>query len=186
MLVMSWSQASSATLLRSSMSCLDGLELDDDQTRFVGLLALVAGEEVGPGNEPGTLGVARRVAKDRAICTVDPETRHMHKCRSSYRDEKPTPRKVPVLIAAPKTSTSSVSSNSNSEQPGSAAASTGTSTEATLASVADHSSRVLPDNGVVAQSAGYRTPGKGLTWTGARHSERSSSRPVYSRMPACG
>ena len=28
----------------------------------------------------------QRTAKDRVISTVDPETRHMHKSRSSYRD----------------------------------------------------------------------------------------------------
>ena len=52
------------------------------------LLALVAGQDVEPdpdgpmarGGSPG------QVAKDRVISTVDPESRHMHKSRSNYRD----------------------------------------------------------------------------------------------------
>ena len=71
---------------RAVLDALDGVELDDDQQRLVGLLALVAGQDVEQGDQPGTWRIAERVAKDRVISTVDPETRHMHKSRSNYRD----------------------------------------------------------------------------------------------------
>jgi IS5 family transposase len=71
---------------RAILDALDGVELSDEQARLVGLLALVAGQDVEPDDEPGTWRIARRVAPDRVISTVDPETRHMHKSRSVYRD----------------------------------------------------------------------------------------------------
>lgn len=71
---------------RAILDALDGVELDDDQQQLVALLALVAGQDVEPGDTPGTWRIARKVVKDRVISTVDPETRHMHKSRSSYRD----------------------------------------------------------------------------------------------------
>jgi IS5 family transposase len=49
-------------------------------------LALVAGQDVEPGDDEGTWRIAQRVAPDRVISTVDPESRHMHKSRSVYRD----------------------------------------------------------------------------------------------------
>jgi IS5 family transposase len=49
-------------------------------------LALVAGQDVEPGEVDGTWRIARRVAPDRTISVVDPEARHMHKSRSEYRD----------------------------------------------------------------------------------------------------
>ena len=51
----------------------------------LGLLALVAGQDVEQGDD-GTWKIARKVAPDRVISTVDPEARHMHKSRSEYRD----------------------------------------------------------------------------------------------------
>lgn len=71
---------------RAIINALDGVELDDVQADAVGLLALVAGQDVEPGDEDGTWRIARRVAADRVISTVDPESRHMHKSVSSYRD----------------------------------------------------------------------------------------------------
>ena len=73
---------------RAILDRLDGLVLDEDQTQLVALLALVAGQDVEPDPErgEGAWRIARRVAKDRLISTVDPETRHMHKSRSVYRD----------------------------------------------------------------------------------------------------
>src|SRR5690606_35729167 len=65
---------------------LDGVELDDDQAELVGLLALVAGQDVEPGDDDGSWRIARKVGHHRMISTVDPEARHMHKSRSSYRD----------------------------------------------------------------------------------------------------
>jgi IS5 family transposase len=64
----------------------DGVVLDDEQQALVGLLALVAGQDVEEGDTPGSWRIARKVVKDRTISTVDPETRHMHKSRSNYRD----------------------------------------------------------------------------------------------------
>jgi IS5 family transposase len=68
------------------LSALEDAHLSDEQADAVGLLALVAGQDVEPGEEEGTWRIAHRVAPDRVISTVDPETRHMHKSRSEYRD----------------------------------------------------------------------------------------------------
>ena len=54
------------------------------------LLALVAGQDVEPAEDSdGTDGrwrIARKVAPDRMISTVDPDTRHAHKTRSRQQD----------------------------------------------------------------------------------------------------
>jgi Transposase DDE domain len=56
----------------------------------VALLALVAGQDVEPAEgSDGTDGrwrIARRVAADRVISTVDPDTRHAHKSWSRRQD----------------------------------------------------------------------------------------------------
>ena len=67
---------------------VDGVVLAEDQAQLVALLALVAGQDVEPDPDrgDGAWRIARAVAKDRVISTVDPETRHMHKSRSNYRD----------------------------------------------------------------------------------------------------
>jgi len=70
----------------SILNAVDGVVLDDAQAELVGLLALVAGQDVEPGEGDGTWRIARKVSKHRMISTVDPESRHMHKNRSSYRD----------------------------------------------------------------------------------------------------
>jgi len=62
------------------------VELDDAAADAVGLLALVAGQDVEPGDEEGTWRIFDGTAKGRVISTVDPEARHMHKSRSAYRD----------------------------------------------------------------------------------------------------
>jgi len=64
----------------------DDLDLSDAQAEAVALLALVAGQDVEPGDGPGKWRIARRTAPDRVISTVDPEARHAHKTRSAYRD----------------------------------------------------------------------------------------------------
>jgi IS5 family transposase len=71
---------------RAIIGALEGIEIDQAQADAVGLLALVAGQDVEPGDEDGTWRIAQRVAPDRVISTVDPESRHMHKSVSSYRD----------------------------------------------------------------------------------------------------
>jgi len=71
---------------RALIAAIEGIELTDEQADAVGLLALVAGQDVEPGEGEGTWRIAQRVAPDRVISTVDPESRHMHKSRSEYRD----------------------------------------------------------------------------------------------------
>ena len=66
-------------------ACVD-VGSDDVQTDALGLLALVAGQDVEPGDTDGTWRIARRVAADRTISVIDPEARHMHKSVSEYRD----------------------------------------------------------------------------------------------------
>jgi Transposase DDE domain/Transposase domain (DUF772) len=65
-------------------------ELGPKAAEAVALLALVAGQDVEPAEgSDGTDGrwrIARRVAPDRVISTVDPEARHAHKTRSRRQD----------------------------------------------------------------------------------------------------
>jgi IS5 family transposase len=70
------------------LDALDGVEFDEQQQQLVGLLALVAGQDVEPDPDgpDGAWRIERGVAKHRIISTVDPESRHMHKSRSVYRD----------------------------------------------------------------------------------------------------
>jgi IS5 family transposase len=68
------------------LAALEDVELDGPQSEAVGLLALVAGQDVEPGQGEGSWRIARRTAKDRVISTVDPASRHVHKNRRSYRD----------------------------------------------------------------------------------------------------
>ena len=64
----------------------EDLELAEAQADAVALLALVAGQDVEPGDGPGRWRIAERTAENRVISTVDPEARHAHKTRRSYRD----------------------------------------------------------------------------------------------------
>lgn len=65
-------------------------ELGPSAAEAVGLLALVAGQDVEPAEDSdGTAGrwrIARRTAPDRVISTIDPDTRHAHKTRNQRRD----------------------------------------------------------------------------------------------------
>jgi IS5 family transposase len=61
-------------------------DLDDEQAEAVALLALVAGQDVEPGERPGSWRIARRVAPDRVISTVDPAARHTRKTAAAKRD----------------------------------------------------------------------------------------------------
>ncbi len=68
--------------------------IDQDSTagRAVALLALIAGQDVewitdpDDANGGGRWRIARKVAEDRVISTVDPETRHAHKTRQHRQD----------------------------------------------------------------------------------------------------
>ena len=63
---------------------------DDGAAQALALLALVAGQDVEPAEgSDGTDGrwrIARKVAADRVVSTVDPESRHVHKSRHSRQD----------------------------------------------------------------------------------------------------
>ena len=65
-------------------------ELGVKAAEAVALLALVAGQDVEPAEgsdgSDGRWRIARRVAPDRVISTVDPEARHAHKTRSRRQD----------------------------------------------------------------------------------------------------
>ncbi len=57
---------------------LAGRELDPAVAEAAALLATVTGQDLERA-EDGTFAIARRVAVDRVISTVDPEARHGHK-----------------------------------------------------------------------------------------------------------
>ena len=57
---------------------LDGRELPEGVKQAGALLAAVVGQDLDEG-EDGVFRIARRVAKDRIISTVDPDARHGHK-----------------------------------------------------------------------------------------------------------
>src|SRR5690606_29174042 len=71
---------------RAVLAAVDLTGLGEEQAQLVGLLALVAGQDVEPGDEPGQWRIVRGTAKDRVISTVDPDTRHAHKSRSRQQD----------------------------------------------------------------------------------------------------
>ena len=60
------------------LAVLEGRVLPDGLAGAAALLATVAGQDLDC-DEAGVFRIARRVAKDRVISTVDPETRHGHK-----------------------------------------------------------------------------------------------------------
>ncbi len=68
----------------------DAPERENAAADALGLLALVAGQDVEPAQDSdGTDGrwrIARRVAPDRVISVVDPEARHTRKSKSVRRD----------------------------------------------------------------------------------------------------
>ncbi|MCP4961411.1 MAG: IS1182 family transposase [Actinomycetia bacterium] len=62
-------------------------DLSDAQAEAVGLLGVIIGQDVEEVDAAkGRWRIARRVAKDRIISTVDTESRHTHKTSHSYRD----------------------------------------------------------------------------------------------------
>jgi len=67
-----------------------GVTLDEPSASAVALLALVAGQDVEPAEgSDGTDGrwrIARKVAEDRVISTVDPQARHTRKSPEARRD----------------------------------------------------------------------------------------------------
>jgi hypothetical protein len=89
-------QALVGDLVNDALAVLDGLagpgapERDEPAADALGLLALVAGQDVEPaGDSDGTDGrwrIARKVAPDRVISTVDRQARHTRKSKSKRRD----------------------------------------------------------------------------------------------------
>ena len=65
-------------------------ELEDPAASAVALLALVAGQDVEPAEgsdgRDGRWRIARKVAEDRVISTVDPDARHTRKSPEARRD----------------------------------------------------------------------------------------------------
>lgn len=78
-----------SALVNDALDILDavvGVELDEAQSDAVGLLALIAGQDVEPGDDDGTWRIIPRTIPGRLVSAVDPESRHVHKSRSVYRD----------------------------------------------------------------------------------------------------
>jgi len=84
--VIDWSDAAQREALVDSrardayalLAVLDGHQLGQEVAQAGRLLACVVGQDLHEG-EDGVLRIARRVAKDRVVSTVDPEARHGHK-----------------------------------------------------------------------------------------------------------
>ena len=69
----------------SALAALDGAELAAPGRDAAELLALVAGQDVVQGDD-GRFRIAKKVAKDRTISTVDTEARHGHKSANRHFD----------------------------------------------------------------------------------------------------
>jgi hypothetical protein len=67
------------------LAVVDGRELAGPVAEAAQLLAVVAGQDVEAGAD-GVFRIARRVARDRVISTVDTEARHGHKSRNRTFD----------------------------------------------------------------------------------------------------
>jgi hypothetical protein len=73
-----------AELAADGFACLgvlDGRDLGAEVAQAAELLATVLGQDLEAGDE-GRFRIARRVAKDRVISTVDPDARHGHKTQA--------------------------------------------------------------------------------------------------------
>jgi IS5 family transposase len=82
-------QALVSALVTDAHAVLDAVDVDtcdEAQSQLVGLLALVAGQDVEPDDEPGQWRIVRGTAKDRVISTVDPDSRHAHKTVTRQQD----------------------------------------------------------------------------------------------------
>jgi hypothetical protein len=82
-----------SALVNDAVTVVEALadaELDPQAAQALALLALVAGQDVEPADgSDGTDGrwrIARRVAPDRVISTVDPQARHVHKTVHQRQD----------------------------------------------------------------------------------------------------
>jgi hypothetical protein len=72
------------------VAALAEVELDEPAAAALALLALVAGQDVEPAEgsdgRDGRWRIARKVAPDRVISTVDPQARHTRKSQSNRKD----------------------------------------------------------------------------------------------------
>lgn len=65
----------------------ESLDLSQSEQEAIGLLALVAGQDVEIVDEvTGRFAIATKVARDRVVSVVDPASRHAHKSRRVYLD----------------------------------------------------------------------------------------------------
>ncbi|GIH24607.1 hypothetical protein Aph01nite_29170 [Acrocarpospora phusangensis] len=85
--VIDWSDAAEREALVDSrakdgyamLGVLDGRTLEPEVSRAAWLLATVLGQDLDRDQEDGVFRIARKVAGDRVISTVDPQARHGHK-----------------------------------------------------------------------------------------------------------
>jgi hypothetical protein len=63
------------------LAVLDGRQIEGEVAEAARLLATVVGQDLEVGDD-GIFRIARKVAKDRVISTVDPEARHGHKTQA--------------------------------------------------------------------------------------------------------
>ncbi len=72
------------------VAALQGRDLDERAASALALLALVAGQDVEPAEgsdgRDGRWRIARKVAEDRVVSTVDPDARHTRKSPEARRD----------------------------------------------------------------------------------------------------
>jgi hypothetical protein len=72
------------------VAALDGAALEEEAAGALALLALVAGQDVEPADgsdgRDGRWRIARKVAEDRVVSTVDPDARHTRKSPEARRD----------------------------------------------------------------------------------------------------
>lgn len=80
-------------LVTDALNLLEHLpeqQLSEQAANAVGLLALVAGQDVEPaegsGGSDGRWRIASRTAKDRVVSTAGPDARHIHKNRTRHQD----------------------------------------------------------------------------------------------------
>jgi hypothetical protein len=92
--VIEWSDQSARNALLTGLvndaeavlAAAETAPLSEEAHDGVGLLALIAGQDVEPGEQEGTWRIAKKVAKDRVISTVDVEARHGHKSTAVRTD----------------------------------------------------------------------------------------------------
>jgi hypothetical protein len=72
------------------VAALEGAAVEEEAAAAVALLALVAGQDVEPAEgsdgRDGRWRIARKVAEDRVVSTVDPDARHTRKSPEARRD----------------------------------------------------------------------------------------------------